>query len=115
MNHRQAGRFWEGNAPAWTRLSRQGWDVYRDALNTPAFLKLLPDVTAKKGLDVGCGEGHNTRLFAGRGAEMFGVDIAPTFVRFAAEAEKERREGGEIHYAVGSALELPFDAGQFDF
>jgi ubiquinone/menaquinone biosynthesis C-methylase UbiE len=64
MDHRQAGRYWEGNALAWTLLSRQGWDVYRDAVNTPAFLHLLPDVNGKKGLDVGCGEGHNTRLFA---------------------------------------------------
>ena len=113
MDHRQAGRYWEGNALAWTRLSRQGWDVYRDAVNTPAFLDLLPDVTGKKGLDVGCGEGHNTRLFAQRGAQMFAVDIAPTFVRFA--AEMERREKDAIRYAVASALELPYAARQFDF
>ncbi len=113
MDHHQAGRYWEGNALAWTRLSRQGWDVYRDAVNTPAFLKLLPDVTGKKGLDVGCGEGHNTRLFAERGAQMFAVDVAPTFVRFAAEMEK--KEWDAIRYAVASALALPFAAEQFDF
>lgn len=113
MDHRQAGCYWEGNALAWTRLSRQGWDVYRDAVNTPAFLDLLPDVTGKKGLDVGCGEGHNTRLFAQRGAQMFAVDVAPTFVRFA--AEMEGIETDAIRYAVASALELPFASRQFDF
>jgi hypothetical protein len=41
MDHRLAGRYWESNALAWTLLARQGWDVYRDALNTPAFLDLL--------------------------------------------------------------------------
>jgi ubiquinone/menaquinone biosynthesis C-methylase UbiE len=113
MDHRQAGRYWEGNALAWTRLSRQGWDVYRDAVNTPGFLDLLPDVNGKKGLDVGCGEGHNTRLFAERGAQMFAVDVAPTFVRLAAEMES--KEGAAIRYAVASALALPFAPGQFDF
>jgi ubiquinone/menaquinone biosynthesis C-methylase UbiE len=113
MDHLQAGRYWEGNALAWTRLARQGWDVYRDAVNTPAFLDLLPDVTGKIGLDVGCGEGHNTRLFAERGAKMFAVDVAPTFVRLAAEMEP--KAGDAIRYAVASALALPFAHGQFDF
>lgn len=113
MDHRQAGRCWESNALAWTRLARQGWDVYRDAVNTPAFLELLPDLTGKRGLDVGCGEGHNTRLFAQRGAQMFAIDVAPTFVRFAVEMERGRQ--GAIRYAVASALELPFAARAFDF
>jgi trans-aconitate methyltransferase len=89
MDDREAGRYWENNAHAWTLLSRQGWDVYRAAVNTPAFLKMLPDVTAKKGLDIGCGEGHNTRLLAARGARMFAVDIAPGFIRSAAEVDPE--------------------------
>lgn len=113
MDHREAGRYWEQNAAAWTRLARQGWDVYRDAVNTPAFLKMLPDVTGKLGLDLGCGEGHNTRLIAARGARMYAVDIAPTFIRFAQEAERERPMG--IGYAVASAVELPFPSGRFDF
>ena len=114
MDHRLAGRYWESNAPGWTLLSRQGWDVYRDAVNTPAFLDLLPDVTGKRGLDIGCGEGHNTRLFAQRGAQMFAVDVAPTFVRLAAGMEAGEPKDA-IRYAVASALELPFAPGQFDF
>ncbi|HWB97405.1 MAG TPA: class I SAM-dependent methyltransferase [Bryobacteraceae bacterium] len=113
MDPREAARYWEGNAFAWTRLSRQGWDVYRDAVNTPAFLDLLPDVAGRRGLDVGCGEGHNTRLLARRGARMWAVDVAPTFVRFAREAEWEDPCG--ITYAVASALQLPFAVSQFDF
>ena len=113
MDHREAGRYWEGNAAAWTLLSRQGWDVYRDALNTPAFLRLLPDIAGLRGLDIGCGEGHNTRLFRERGARMFAVDVAPTFVRAAAAMET----GGPkaIGYAASSAVELPFRACVFDF
>jgi len=110
MNHREVGRYWDDNAAVWTELARQGWDVYRDELNTPAFFDLLPDVSGKRGLDVGCGEGHNTRLLADRGATMFAIDISGVFVRLAGEMETR-----DIMYAVGSAQELPFAAGQFDF
>jgi 2-polyprenyl-3-methyl-5-hydroxy-6-metoxy-1,4-benzoquinol methylase len=113
MDHRDVGRYWEGNAFAWTVLARQGWDVYRDVVNLPAFLELLPDIAGKKGLDVGCGEGHNTRRFAERGARMSAIDIAPTFVRHAAGAERDRSLN--IGCAVASALDLPFVAGHFDF
>lgn len=113
MDHREAGRYWEGNAAAWTRLSREGWDVYRDAVNTPAFLGLLPDVSALRGLDVGCGEGHNTRLFREREATMFAIDVAPTFLRFAAAREPDGPDA--VQYAAASALELPFPPRRFDF
>jgi hypothetical protein len=66
MDHRDAGTYWNENAEAWTRLSRAGYDVYRDGLNTPAFLALLPDVRGLRGLDIGSGEGHGTRLLAAR-------------------------------------------------
>src|SRR5215470_8616118 len=98
MDDSEAGRYWDGNAQAWTQLARQGWDIYRDALNTPAFLDLLPDVAGKRGLDIGCGEGHNTRLFAARGAQMFAIDISPTFIRLASEIESP-----SIRYTVASA------------
>ena len=113
MDDRQAGRYWEANAAVWTALARQGFDVYRDAVNTPAFLQELPDVAGQTGLDIGCGDGHNTRLMARRGARMFAVDIAPTFVR--AAAEWEAREPAGVRYAAASAWELPFPAGRFDF
>ncbi|HEY5119633.1 MAG TPA: hypothetical protein VII90_09265, partial [Anaerolineales bacterium] len=65
MKHTDVKRYWEGNADAWTKLSRRGYDVYRDHLNTPAFFTMLPDVKGLSGLDIGCGEGNNTRLLSG--------------------------------------------------
>ena len=104
---------WEGNADAWTRLSRAGYDVYRDALNTPAFLYILPAVEGLTGLDLGCGEGTNTREVARLGAKMTGLDIAPTFVRHAREAEERDPVG--INYVLGDGLNIAFPDASFDF
>ena len=113
MDHEEVGRYWDANAEAWTKLVRAGYDHYRDGLNTPAFMGMLPDVEGLSGLDVGCGEGHNTRLVAGRGARMTGIDISETFVRYAREAEDKEPLG--IRYERASAVELPFGDGGFDF
>jgi len=113
MDHREAGQYWDANADAWTKLARAGYDVYRDHFNTPAFLAMLPDVRGLAGLDIGCGEGYNTRQFAGRGAKMTAIDISPTFIRHASDEEKRQPLG--ISYGVASAVELPFADASFDF
>lgn len=113
MDDLEVGGLWEGNAEAWTCLSRAGYDVYRDQLNTPAFLAMLPSVQGLRGLDVGCGEGHNTRLVARCGARMIGLDVAPTFLHHAREAEEDEPLG--IEYVKGSALAMPFPGERFDF
>jgi len=113
LNSREAGRYWNGNAAAWTQLARAGYDVYRDFLNTPAFLTMLPDVAGLEGLDVGCGEGHNTRLLAERGARMTALDIAGVFVAHAVDAEREAPRG--IRYVHADGADLPFPDETFDF
>ena len=113
MDHKEAGAYWEQNAEAWTLLARNGYDIYRDYINTPAFFEMLPNVQGKKGLDIGCGEGHNTRLLAQRGAHLSAIDISSTFIQKAQEAEAATRLG--IQYAVASAVALPFADDTFDF
>ncbi len=113
MDHKEVGQYWNGNAETWTQLARAGYDVYRDYLNTPAFLAMLPDVRGLSGIDIGCGEGHNTRLIAKQGAALVGIDIADVFIRHAAEAEQKEPLG--IEYRVASAVEIPFPAQHFDF
>jgi ubiquinone/menaquinone biosynthesis C-methylase UbiE len=113
VNHEEAGRLWNENAEVWTQLARSGYDLYRDHLNTPAFFELLPDVRGLSGLDVGCGEGHNTRLLAARGARVAAIDISDVFIRYA--REEEAREPRDIDYRVASALGLPFGDSTFDF
>ena len=113
MDAEEVGRFWNANAEAWTQLARAGYDTYRDFLNTPAFLAMLPDVRGLHGLDIGCGEGHNTRAVARLGARLSAIDVAETFVRSAAEAEQQEPLG--IDYRVAGAADLPFPSAHFDF
>ncbi|WP_376709997.1 class I SAM-dependent methyltransferase [Pseudochrobactrum lubricantis] len=110
---RSVSENWEANAATWTKLVRAGYDIYRDALHTPAFLEMLPDIKGLNGLDVGCGEGANTRALARAGAKMTGIDIAPTFVHHASEYEEKEPLG--IRYLTADALHLSFDDAQFDF
>ena len=113
MDHNDAGRYWEENAEVWTQLSRQGYDTCRDYANTPWFMANLPDVTGLCGVDIGCGEGTNTRQVAQRGAEITAVDFSPTFIRHAAQTEREAPLG--IRYLLASAVQLPFADHTFDF
>ncbi|MBV9746038.1 MAG: methyltransferase domain-containing protein [Acidobacteriia bacterium] len=111
MNEALVRQYWERNAPVWTLLSRAGYDVCRDYQTAPAFFQMLPDVTGLTGLDIGCGEGHNTRQLEKRGARVVALDIAPSFLR----AAREHESPGRIHYLLASALEMPFRAWTFDF
>ncbi len=113
MRHQEVARYWNANARTWIKLASEGHDIFRDRLNTPAFLEMLPDIEGLTGLDIGCGDGHNTRLLAKRGARMVAVDIAEEFVKHARRIEEKEPLG--IDYRVASAVDLPFPDAAFDF
>jgi ubiquinone/menaquinone biosynthesis C-methylase UbiE len=108
MEETHTGAQWEANAPAWIAMSRAGADRYRDLVNTPAFMALLPDLAGCRVLDVGCGEGHNTRLLRSRGGLVAALDVSPTFVRAARDAD------GSIDHLVADATAIPFVDETFD-
>jgi SAM-dependent methyltransferase len=100
---------WEANAADWIELSRAGFDVYRDLVNTPAFFRVLPSVAGLVVLDLGCGEGHNTRLLADRGARVVALDISEQLIRAAADAAAPGTD-----HVLGDGAELPFASDSFD-
>jgi len=113
VNDIEVGRYWDDNADNWTLLARAGCDDWRDLVNAPAFQRMLPDIHSLRGLDVGCGEGYNTRLTAARGARIIAFDISRKFVRYA--DEEARRTGAAIRHLRASAHYLPFPGACFDF
>lgn len=66
--------------------------------------EIAGDTRGKKGLDLGCGSGYFTRVFARHGAKMTGTDISADML--AAAEEKTREEGLYITY-------MQADAGKF--
>ena len=109
MDKRKAAAHWEANAEVWTAQARAGFDRYRDLVNTPGFLALLPDIAGQHGLDIGCGEAGNTALLRARGARMTALDISPTFLRHAAAAHPA------VRFVRADAGGLPFADACFDF
>ncbi|MHA1487362.1 MAG: class I SAM-dependent methyltransferase [Promethearchaeota archaeon] len=113
MDDEEVGKYWDKNAENWIKLARMGYDRCRDLINSPAFFKMLPDISNLKGLDIGCGEGYNTRIAAKKGAEITAIDISKVFI--ASAKENEKHEPLRIKYQVASAIKLPFPDDFFDF
>ncbi len=104
---------WNRNAEQWTQDVRAGFDLYRELYTLPAFLAFMPSIAGRTVIDLGCGEGSNTRRFAKLGGVMTGVDLSEQMIRRAREAE--RREPLGIRYEPGSFADLSaFGEGQFD-
>jgi SAM-dependent methyltransferase len=104
---------WERNAPVWIDRVRAGADLFREAFNNPSFLRFLPDLAGKEIIDLGCGEGTNTRIFARQGGRMTGVDLSPTMIEAARAQEEQERLGITYHVASFTNLSAFYD-GRFD-
>ncbi len=96
----------EDRAADWIRFARaerhDPYWAYRHA-----FFEILPSTPAKA-LEVGCGEGRVCRDLRSRGYDVTGLDLAPTLVEAARDADPRGT------YVVGDAAALPFDDGLFD-
>jgi SAM-dependent methyltransferase len=97
---------WDANAATWVEHVRAGYDLYREAFTMPAFLAFSPDLGGLEVIDLGCGEGHNTRALARGGATMTGVDLSQRMI--AAARASEAAEPLGIAYRVGSFTRLEF-------
>jgi ubiquinone/menaquinone biosynthesis C-methylase UbiE len=81
-----------------------------DRLEREAVDRLLPPAPhAGKLLEVGCGTGHWSEYFAGKGFAVTGVDVSE---RMIAVARQKNIAGGT--FEVADAERLPFAGGSFD-
>src|SRR3989337_1780913 len=95
---------WNTTVESWADFVREGKDYYRDEMNNPAFFKLIGNVRGKQVLDLACGEGYNTRILAGKGARVVGVDFSKKLIESARRMERDERLG--IDYYVSNAADL---------
>jgi SAM-dependent methyltransferase len=77
----------------------------------PPVLDLLGDITGRRVLDAGCGEGYLARVLAARGARVTGIDLSPRLIEMA----RAKNPAGDIGYRVAD-LSQPIQgiAGRFD-
>jgi SAM-dependent methyltransferase len=78
------------------------WDIGRPQ---PALVRLADEgrLTGRL-LDAGCGTGENALLAAGRGADVTGIDVAPTAI--ARARAKAAARGLAARFEVADALDL---------
>jgi ubiquinone/menaquinone biosynthesis C-methylase UbiE len=77
---------WEDEAISWVRWARtEGHDAYW-TYRRPFFDAIVPAPGART-LDMGCGEGRVSRDLRDRGHRTVGVDLSPTLVRHARDAD----------------------------
>jgi ubiquinone/menaquinone biosynthesis C-methylase UbiE len=71
---------------------------------------------ARRVLDVGCGPGQFTVMFAesAPGAEVWGIDLAPTMIELAQAHAAASRAATRLHFDVADVVRLPFPDGTFD-
>ena len=76
-----------------------------------AFLKFFPEKSLRI-LDVGCGTGELSLLFAEMGHEVSGIDISGQMLKIA--KAKAEACGADIVFREGDAENPPFDTSSFD-
>ena len=81
-------------------------------LTTPILLR-AGKIPGGRCLDIGCGQGHTTRLLAEvlEPAECIGLDYDPKLVAYAAE---QAGNGAGIRFVQGNAMQLDFPDASFD-
>lgn len=106
-------REWDEASKPWADFVRMGKDYYREEMNNPATLRIVGNVRYKQLLDLSCGEGHNTRILAKKGAKATGVDFSKEMIKLARQREERDRLG--IRYYVLDAADLKeLESGRFE-
>lgn len=108
----EAIRRWDIHAREWAGWCTADGGAHRIVLLNPALFELLGDVSGKRMLDAGCGEGYLSRKLAEFGAYVTGVDFAREMLNTA----HERTDAAfGIRYLHGNCEDLSFlESESFD-
>lgn len=81
-----------------------------DILVTKRVIEMLGDISGKKILDAGCGNGKVSRLLAKGGASVFGIDKTEDQIKVAKNTDSKLK----IQYFVGDITNLDILPNDFD-
>jgi 2-polyprenyl-3-methyl-5-hydroxy-6-metoxy-1,4-benzoquinol methylase len=112
----QIVRSWNTNAKPWTKAIQTGSIRSRRLVTDQAIVDAVLNLTPRRVLDLGCGEGWLARALCASGIEVTGVDAVGELI-----AEARRLGGGEFHLQPYEAISSgrwrsePFDAAVCNF
>jgi SAM-dependent methyltransferase len=94
----------------WINKRSSSSHLSHEYLEKPAMSDLLPDLSGKSVLCVGCGSGEECQMILGRGAKkVVGIDTNPEFIKYANETYPE------CEFLVMDAQKIEFETASFDF
>lgn len=105
----------QGGVTDWEALYNSGDTHWDKGAPAPGLVDFLSDHAALQGEKVlipGCGRGHDTVPWVGRGAEVLGLDMAPAAVE---QARQRYGIGGNPAFGVADFLTTPGGHGSFDW
>ena len=106
------------------KRDHEWWNKFYSDRNKPVpFFKDIPDeelvsyceegiLTGGNALDIGCGNGRNSRYLAARGFRVTGIDISGQSIRWAKDLTNEDQK---INFQCAAMLEYAAEADSFDF
>ena len=104
MKQKDLNQEWIDLSEAWIEEARKGKNPTRNGLLDKPMLIACGDVTGKKIIDCGCGEGRFCRILAARGANyVLGVDLCEPMIEAARELQSETDE-----YCIANVQDISF-------
>lgn len=83
-----------------------GWGINKE-ISDYKINEILPHISGKKVLDIGCGPGHLVDILSKKGFDSFGIDSTPSFINYA----QKNKKGS---FKIGNANKTTFKSKEFD-
>ncbi len=97
------------------RSGVHGWPTTDPSRFVAEFLKIFRKKNPQgRILDIGCGEGRHTFLFAGAGYTAVGVDLQPLAICRAKSFARSKGIVQGVKFVLGDVFSLPFRPTDFD-
>ncbi|MFC6015658.1 class I SAM-dependent methyltransferase [Plantactinospora solaniradicis] len=103
---------WAATPRAMLEQTAHDGDFAKRHLINPVLLRMLGDLTRRRVLDAGCGNGYLSRILAGQGATVVGVEPGQSLFDFA--VEQEAIAPRRIQYVQADLCALPNLGAPFD-
>jgi len=96
-------------------FSKRGWTRYLYANRFYPVVSFINKVLPNESIivDIGCAQGNFSLTLAGMNYKVFGVDIRPTFLKYA-KLKIDQKERENVNFIAADAFNLPFSNGFAD-